>query len=127
MASLFFANIAIPQNQVTLPQTYGGETLNINQIDTIKIGTETNKVVISDRVESIQEILFLQDAVDLTDKLQLLGHADEGVRIAAIKSIHTNDLIAQKIILDHYDSEKSKAVRQVYKEQFPDFVARRHF
>ncbi len=68
-----------------------------------------------------------QDVVDLTDKLQLLGHADEGVRIAAIKSIHTNDLIAQKIILDHYDSEKSKTVRQVYKEQFPDFVARRHF
>jgi len=66
VASLFFANIAISQNQVTLPQTYGGETLEINQIDTIKIGTETNKVVISDRVESIQEILFLQDAVDLT-------------------------------------------------------------
>lgn len=65
VASLFFANIAISQNQVTLPQTYGGETLNINQIDTIKIGTETNKVVISDRIESIQEILFIQDAVDL--------------------------------------------------------------
>ena len=68
-----------------------------------------------------------QNVLDLTDKLQLLDHADEGVRIAAIKTIRTNDLIAQKIILDHYDSEKSKAVREVYKKQFPDFIARRHF
>ena len=66
VASLFFANIAISQNQVTLPQTYGGATLNINQIDTVKVGTEINKVVISDKIESIQEILFLQDAVDLS-------------------------------------------------------------
>lgn len=65
------------------------------------------------------------DLLGIGRVLNLLGHSDKEVRIAAIGRLAgINNLGVAKIVLDYYETEKEPEVRQLYAETFW-FVQRR--
>ena len=63
-----------------------------------------------------------KDSIALNYKLLLLDNRNKDVRKVAISSIDTNNAIALKIVLDHYQKERDPELRQVYKKHFPDLL-----
>ena len=51
-----------------------------------------------------------------------MDNRNKDVRKVAISSIDTNNAIALKIVLDHYQKERDPELRQVYKKHFPDLL-----
>lgn len=85
----------------------------VKKSDLIRILLETKRPVVDQLV-----LKRYGDLVELGDKLNLLKSSDKAVRMAAIRSIHTNHIGALKFIIDAYEDETDPDVRALYKEQF---------
>lgn len=99
-------------------------------LDVLKGFTKDTKLIdiLLESGDPVVARVILEDYADVLGIgriLNLLGHSDREVRIAAIgRLIGTNNLGVAKIVLDHYETEKDPEIRKLYAETFW-FVQRR--